>query len=201
MPVAGPTDRLKALADVFEQLATANSPIRGGIASAVGEQAIKLINDGFRKQRDPYGNAWEPLKHPSKKRGGASAKILRDTGRMQGGFNLAISPDGFQISQPVTYAASHQYGAFIPPHSRVSPVTVYRSQKTSRFVSPTKVLGRDGKVKKNITSFQHQPTFASGITIDRRQMVPEVSTGGMGDIWGAALNAQADAALKKYFKR
>lgn len=201
MSVSGPTDRLEALSAAMQQLATANSPIRGGIASAVGEAAIKQINDGFRKQRDPYGVAWTPLKNPSKKRGGSTAKILRDTGRMQGGFNVAISPDGFQISQPVTYAASHQYGAFIAPHSRVNPQTVYRSVKSNQFLSVRKAIGKDGKIKKGVTSFQHQPTFPQGITIPRRQMVPEKATGGMGDIWGAALNAQADAILKKYFKR
>lgn len=201
MPVTGPTDRLKALADLFEQLATANSRVREGIAKAIGEAAIKQINDGFRKQRDPYGTAWIPLAHPSKKRGGSSAKILRDTGRMQGGFNVSSSPNGFKISQPVTYAAAHQYGAFIAPHSRVAPMTVYRSTRTNRFVSPAKILGKDGKVKRTIVSHTFHQTFASGTTIPRRQMVPEVSTGGMGDIWGAALNAAADSALKKYFKR
>ena len=71
----------------------------------------------FHYGRAPDGSAWKPLKNPSRKRGGATAKPLRDTGLLMaslagGGPQHAedVSPLALVWGTRVRYAGFHQYG-------------------------------------------------------------------------------------------
>ncbi|TAL29014.1 MAG: hypothetical protein EPN98_21465 [Phenylobacterium sp.] len=154
------------------------------LAAVMGVAAMKQVADSFRQSRDPYGNAWEPLKH-------RDGKPLLDTGRMAASVNSAVVDRGFRISIPVKYAPAHQYGAQVAPHSRLRGRTLWHNPKTGRLV------GRNTRLRTVYETQAKPATFANGITIPRRQMLPEKSTGGLGPIWGRALNRQAATFIRK----
>lgn len=97
--VTGPRDRLRALADALGGIATA----RDDLHQQLGATALKLVADGFRDERDPYGVAWSPLLH-------REGLILRDTGRMAQSVYFETTPTGIRLAFPVVYAATHHYG-------------------------------------------------------------------------------------------
>jgi phage gpG-like protein len=153
------------------------------LAQVLGATAMKQVADGFRKSQDPYGTPWAPLK--SRK-----GKPLLDTGRMAASVNVQPQADGFLLNIPTSYAPVHQYGAQVPPHSRIGKRTLWHNPKTGRIVSRTTRL-------KMVTesSFSRQ-THNKGITIPRRQMVPERSTGGLGPIWGRAFSRETSRLVR-----
>lgn len=104
---------------------------------------------------------------PLKQRQG---KPLSDTGRLASSYTHHEIPNGFRIETVVAYAATHQYGATIVP------VVAKRLA--------WKVRGGGWR-----TSMKS--------VIPKRQMVPEQSTGGLGE-WGKVLNDEADAFLKTW---
>ncbi len=195
MPVTGDFAFAKKLADKIAAL----PELQTEIAKVAGAAAMKQLSDEFNRSRNPYGESWKPLRHPSKRRGGASAKILVDRAILRNSYSAQPTPDGFEVSTRSDHAAPHQYGAHIEPHSRIAPTTVYRNGKTNRFVKHSNALTKNGKVKKHVVAFMFHQTLANGITIPRRQMVPERDTGGVGELWGGAINKAADGVVKRYF--
>lgn len=94
---------------------------------------------------------------------------LRDTGRMQASVNYQPTSTGFRLIIPVVYASTHQRGATIVP----------RAARALRF----KAAGR---------------FFTLRVArIPRRQIVPEQATGGLGPIWTAAFNREAERLLSE----
>ncbi len=192
MPVTGDF----ALAANLAKKLAALPQVKADIFRVAGAAALKQLSDEFNHSRNPYGEAWKPLRHPSKRRGGSSAKILVDRAILRNSYSAQPTADGFEISTRTEYAGAHQYGAHIAPHSRVNPTTVRRNSKTNRFVKASAALTHNGKLKKNIVEFSFHQTLADGIAIPRRQMVPEPDTGGVGERWGTAINKAADQVMR-----
>lgn len=161
----------------------AQAGFRTDLAAVLGATAMKQVADEFRQSRDPYGTPWEALK--SRK-----GKPLLDTGRMAASVNVQPQADGFLLNIPTSYAPVHQYGAQVKPHSRIAKRTLWHNPKTGRIVARTTRL-------KLVTesSFSRQ-TFGKGITIPRRQMVPEKATGGLGPIWGRAFSRETSRFIR-----
>ncbi len=165
----------------------------GGFArklfAAVGAAARDQISREFDRGVDPYGRPWAKLKS---RRG----QPLRDTGRLDNSFHSRPSSTGFSVGTSVGYAAPHQYGATITPRSQLGSF-VMRFDRKGRLVSESKA--------KRLTfvderTFAHR-TFAGGIVIPQRQIIPLRSTGGVGPVWGAAINSAADVELRRWLGR
>ena len=97
------------------------------LAQLIAAGGVKLTMDTFRKQADPYGRAWQPLKRERsrdkrarlrreakglKSRG---QKILIKSARMKNSTTAIRSGNSGGVAIPTGYAAAHQRGTkFIP---------------------------------------------------------------------------------------
>ncbi len=160
-----------------------SSGFRRRMSANLAEEARTQVANGFRGQRDPYGNAWARLKH-------RVGQILRDTGRLAGSVATTSNTDGFRIDMPVVYAGPHQYGARIRAHTRKA-VAVARGGKA-----------RAGRTKRSKVGVSFRAAHEHpGAALPQRQMIPMASTGGLGPIWSAAFDKVAleliDAQARK----
>jgi phage gpG-like protein len=95
-------DISKLLLSIEKQLADPDRILRA-VSKSLAEEAVGLIKQGFRDERDPYGSPWRP-------------KLARDgrktlsgpTGRLKQFFPKEVDTNGFRISPIVEYAAYHQ---------------------------------------------------------------------------------------------
>lgn len=83
------------------------------VAFLLGAEARRCFDEG----RAPDGTPWAPLKNPSRRRGGASAKPLRDTGMLMasltgraGGHVEEVTDTALVWGTNVAYAGYHQGG-------------------------------------------------------------------------------------------
>jgi phage gpG-like protein len=73
---------------------------------AVGEEFIGLIQDGFRRSRDPFGHSWAAKKHPD-----GRAILVGRTTRLRRSWHLERSARGvITVASGVVYATFHQTG-------------------------------------------------------------------------------------------
>ena len=156
------------------------------LAELVAAGGVKLTMDCFRKERDPYGRPWKPLKKERARdrrarvaresRGLKSRghKILQNTARMRNSTAAIWNGRTGGVAIPTGYAASHQDGAHISPHSRLGRSLTFSARVAgrNRFVSQSQ---RSKLLAKGISVMQRQynRTFASGITIPQRMMLPD----------------------------
>jgi hypothetical protein len=91
------------IADLIQRLDALASPQwRESLSRQLAEQALQLIDDGFKRRQDPYGEKWAPTKQPN--------PILERTGIMRGTWGKkTVSPSGFVVST-VDYAIFAQAG-------------------------------------------------------------------------------------------
>lgn len=188
MPVTGDFAALRSLVRRIEAVAGSgpeSHPFKQALFTRCAEGARSALDDSFIKSIDPYGKPWKPL--VSRK-----GKPLLDTGRLASSYTYQTTDDGFVVETNVTYAPYHQYGAKVPPHSRVHAALAF--DKNGRFVSVKTARGR----KRADRYWLGHVTYSKGITIPRRQMVPMQETGGIGDRWSAAINDEAKAYFKEW---
>jgi phage gpG-like protein len=108
MTVKGDYDKLKALIARVGEAASGKLYERAKLAAS--EQAIQLVQEGFREQRDPDMQPWQKLRRARKHGAIGSAKVLIDRGRLRASFTRQITRDGFRIGSAVNYATFHQKG-------------------------------------------------------------------------------------------
>ena len=103
LPVDLPPE-LRALLDKLEHPERALLMVSDSLA----EEAIGLIHDGFRDERDPYGHPWQKRKRETKTTRGK--KVLSgETGRLKTGWKARrVGVGGFLVSPSVDYAMPHQ---------------------------------------------------------------------------------------------
>ena len=90
-------------------------------ARAMGDETLKLIDEGFTKQQSPDGAAWAAKKRPDGRR------ILHGrTGRLKGGNRMIPLRRGFIVRNNTPYASFHMTGTsrhvarpFYPSRGRV----------------------------------------------------------------------------------
>jgi hypothetical protein len=97
--VTGPRERLRDLAGKLLRLPEE----REALHQQLGAASIKLVADGYRDERDPYGVAWSPLLH-------REGLILRDTGRMAQAWYFVTTATGIELRNDTVYAARQHYG-------------------------------------------------------------------------------------------
>ena len=86
------------------------------VADAVGIAAANRVRLCFRAGKDPWGKPWPKLKRPSRKRGGASAKPLRDTGRLRNSirYRRAASSSAAACATPPATSSAWRAGCGTP---------------------------------------------------------------------------------------
>ncbi|WP_394845182.1 phage virion morphogenesis protein [Pendulispora brunnea] len=144
-------------------------------------EAMTQLQLGFRKSRDPYGQAWKPL---ARRHG----KPLLDTGRLRNSFTSVVTPTGFRIGTNVRYASYHQHGT----KGRTKGSTRFQAvSKRGRFIAHgSKAASRGRSVRVRALNFR-----AGGGRIPQRMMLPE---GKLGPIWARAFQRAARATVRKF---
>lgn len=189
----GVTGDYAKLAKLRESLAKVSAAgLTTEMADVLGAASMKLVDDEFRAQRDPYGKSWEPLSRKYRRPRGARAraKILRDTRAMAASVNYSVQGRGLRLNIPKVYAPVHQYGATIAARSNVRGQKLrgrYTKNGQFRFVK---------KGQAGILLNAKRATFGE-VKIPQRQMLPMASTGGLGPFWLAKYNTEARALLKR----
>jgi hypothetical protein len=167
------------------------------LAMRVSAGGMKLTLDAFREQRDPYGKPWAPLKRMRTRDRRAAAraqragkvprghKILIDKGRMRG--SVGASPAGHtgRVVIPTWYAAVHQNGASVAPHTRIRRgVLAHRAQlQKLGFATYSSSKGA---------------TFSKGFTIPQRMMLPEPDRP-LPAAWQAMVESESKRLLRQKF--
>jgi len=152
----------------------------GEIARAAGNlepafQAIAglladLTEEAFAQQAQPGGAAWAPHAASTRRKRGAGARILQDTGRLAGSVHGTHGPDFAQLGVAAVYAAIHQFGGNIEMPAR-SQQAYFRQAKNgavgNRFVKRSK-----SNFAQSVTIGAHQ------IPIPARPYMPITGPGG-----------------------
>ena len=102
-PIKITTDFAAARALIARAGKAAEAP---AVPDAIGAAAANRVRACFRAGKDPWGTPWRRLKNSSRKRGGASAKPLRDTGRLRNSIRHRRAARGVIVGSGVRYAAS-----------------------------------------------------------------------------------------------
>ena len=179
MPVTGDFAALKRLMDrVGPPGVRALTP---RVAQRMAATADKLLGDEFHQSRDPYGNPWQPLAY---RRG----KPLEKTGRMSRSRTAQADGATVKVTIWTTYAIYHQKGT--QPHQRAGGAIP--QSRRGRFISKRKAAQAKASSQKVAIfgAYQHGG-------IPRRQMLPEASTGGLGPIWSAAFEKDANDVVRE----
>ena len=84
--------------------AAAVQAVKRDVLTNIGAEAIELVAEGFKKESDPYGKHWAPLK-------ARVGRILQDTGRLRSSFTFhVLGSTSVKIGPGVGYATFHQSG-------------------------------------------------------------------------------------------
>jgi phage gpG-like protein len=168
------TLRAQALVAAFGQLAGAG---KIKLQKQLGETSIAQAALGIRRSENPYGDPFAPLTS-------RTGIPLRDTGNnIQRSWTAGQeTPTSFVFGSRFKYLATHQYGAVIVP--RRAPALRFSvagapKQKSGRWKASSHVV------------------YALRVVIPRRQMVPEMDTGGLGPRWTRAFERTIRAYLQK----
>lgn len=73
-----------------------------GLLKALGVEIIRLINDGFEAERNPYGAKWKKIKR--------DGRILQKTGAMRASFKVRYLAKAVSVFASLNYANFHQFG-------------------------------------------------------------------------------------------
>lgn len=93
--------------------ALAESDFLGQVSRRMSERALDLIDQGYDRRSDPYGQAWAATKERRRARGlwGGKNPILEDTGAFRREWRVSqADASGFTVSNPVEYGGFHQTG-------------------------------------------------------------------------------------------
>ena len=181
------------------------------LAQLVAAGGVKLTMDGFRAQRDPYGHAWKPLakertrdKHArlramAKGKKVRGQKILVNTARMRNSTTAIHQGRTGGVAIPTGYAASHQQGAHIPPHSRLKSYHNVTYRVGSRFASESQAK-KAQKRGEHVTASRYNRTFANGIDIPQRMMLPDPQRG-LPVPWQKMIKRETVGMLKRFAQK
>ena len=118
--------------ELLAQLRERTSDTRPAMA-AIGRYLLSRIQMGFRTGKDPWGDAWKPLKF-------RSGQPLRDTGRLRNSISYQATADEVTVGTNVKYAAVHQFGAVIKP--KTAKALVFKAGGQTIFARKVTVPAR-----------------------------------------------------------
>lgn len=101
MPLTGDFDILDDWIDLLE---SAGDEVMVHVQEVQADEFLALIDEGFQKERDPYGRRWR------RKQRYDGRKVLHGpTGRLRSGWDIVRADrDGFVVGPSVDYAIFHQ---------------------------------------------------------------------------------------------
>lgn len=122
MPLTGDFTTLDRWAKQLGQLSSQKLMFQ--VADEMADATLGLVAQGFAEERDPYGKAWAPKKHPD------GRMVLRGkTGRLIRFRKGAVSPRGFRCDMGAPYGVFHQRGTsrmrarrMLPVNGRLPPI-------------------------------------------------------------------------------
>jgi hypothetical protein len=186
------------------------------LSQLVAMGGVKLTMDCFRKQLDPYGRPWKPLarERTRDKRARLRAvakgkkvrgqKILIDTSRMRNSTTAIQQGRSGGVAIPTGYAAVHQNGAHIAPHSRIGVAHYQLGRSSSRGiprigVKRTRENARGTAGSRRIAGF-YNATFAEGITIPQRMMLPTPEMG-LPATWHKMIQREVVGLMRRWVEK
>jgi hypothetical protein len=151
---------------------------------ALGAEAIVQARDGFREERDPYGQKWAKKVFPD------GNKILRKSGKLYAGWYLSsVGPGGYTLSNREPHAKfTRGTGIFGPTKQRIRP----KNGRALRIPGPVN-RGAGGRFTSGAQF------FASVKGSPQRLMVPVV--GRPSPIWMRGLKKAATKFLVDRFRK
>ena len=128
---------------LISQLSEAVKP--ESILKAIGLRTLKWINDNFEQEGKLSVGGWQALKESTlARRRGGQGKILQDTGRLRGSFEvLDYSASHIVVGSRLVYAATHNYGRGVVPARVMVPNKVQATElATTMMRAALKRIGR-----------------------------------------------------------
>ena len=153
------------------------------LAMRISAAGMKLVADEFKAQQDPYRKPWAPLakERPRNKRARLAAiargrkpkgqKILQDTGRMKNSVGAVPRGNTARLTIPTWYAAVHQNGAYVHPHTRLASYGNVTYRVGNRFAS-MKDAAKAHRRGDTVHAGRYRRTYSNGIRIPQRMMLP-----------------------------
>ncbi len=200
MPVKGDFAKLHALAGQFAQLGVADSEVRMKISQRLGAAAMKQLNDEFRQERDPYGKAWAPLSSTNRRIAAHAEKLSKaeaSLGRAQK-FSAKLRANTSYAGTNVASIREEKATARVDKLRKKHPLILQDTgrMRNSFSAQPTstgfQVVTSVDYAKYHQYGTKHMP---------RRQLIPETNTGGLGPLWGSALETEATTIIQQLFAR
>lgn len=108
------------------------------LSDVLAEEALDLVAEGFRKEKDPYGKRWARKKHSD----GRQVLVGRTARLRRGWHRKASSPRGFKIGPAVNYARYHQSGTGIHGPSK-RPIRPVKAKMLSWKVGSTRYYAKE----------------------------------------------------------
>lgn len=158
------------------------------LAQLIAVGGVKLTMDCFRNQSDPYGRPWKPLARErardrrarlraqargKKVRG---QKILIRTARMKNSTTAIHMGRSGGVAIPTGYAAVHQGGARIPPHTALASLGNATYRVRGRFASGAQAARAAGRGQR-FTRAYYNRTYVRDTIIPQRMMLPDPKMG------------------------
>lgn len=139
MGIRGDFGKLKAWQKRLESLGS--NEVRERLAKNLAEEAISLVQEGFRTETDPYGKQWAP-----KVFGDGYAVLVRSNELRRGWHRSKVSAQGFRISPSATAAKYAKFtlgtGVYGPSKKPITPKNgTFLAFKTPGYVTRAAVRG------------------------------------------------------------
>lgn len=169
------TIKTKQLVDAMQTLAGDG---KVALQKRLGEESITQAALGIRRSVNPYGDPFAPLTS-------RTGIPLRRTGNnIQRSWTAEHeTPTSFVFGNRFKYLATHQYKTTIVP--KRYPYLRFTTERPPKLTKGGK--WRSGGI--NVA-------YALKVVIPRRQMVPEMDTGGLGPRWTRAF----ERAIRRYLQ-
>ena len=125
--LTGDYGKLSRWARSFGELASPGLALE--VSRSMAAESVRLVEQGFEKEQDPFGNPWKPKKEPD------GRKILRGkTGLLRQWRQVYASSAGFRIASKAPYSIYHQKGTGIHGGGKGPYEIKARRVKKLRFV-------------------------------------------------------------------
>lgn len=126
MPLYGDYATLKKWVRKFGELSSPGLALE--VSRSMAAATLELIDRGFEKQQDPFGNPWKPKKEPD------GRKILSgETGTLRKWRQVHADSRGFKVASKAEYSVYHQKGTGIYGEGNGKYKILPRNAKKLRF--------------------------------------------------------------------
>ena len=111
---------------------------------AISEFFLSRVQDSFAREQAPDGTPWAPLAPGTlreRRRRGKDGPILQRDRQLLGSMDTSYGPTSAAAGTNVVYAATHQFGAELPPRQQVLAFAARGGRFTSRRAASRRRAG------------------------------------------------------------